>query len=151
MTGDAFLMALLRLKVELKVHTDKAVAEALGMKKESFNSRKTRGSFPVDKLFALIGRRPDLKVDAHYVLTGMRAGAPAKPHLKLLVSGSIVRLPPRVGCANRATPAAAVSLDTADATAIAKAAAAYRISERQAGREVGIYYAVRHVVRQAAG
>ena len=60
-------------------------------------------------------------------------------------------LPPRVDFGERAKPDGAVQLDTQDAQAIARAAAAFQFAERQAGREVGMDVAVEHVVRQAAG
>jgi hypothetical protein len=71
---DAFGGALLRLKEQTGLHTDKDVAELLGMTVKAFSARKTRGVFPEDKLFSLVARRPDLKVDATYVLTGERVG-----------------------------------------------------------------------------
>ena len=70
-----FSAALLRLKQQLGVQTDKEAAELLGMSQKGFNSRKVRGSFPEDKLFALVARRPDLQIDASYVLTGQRSAA----------------------------------------------------------------------------
>lgn len=72
---EAFGAALLRLKEQLKVHSDKEVAEALGMKPTALNSRKTRGSFPEDKLLALIARRPELRLDAGYVMTGRHSAS----------------------------------------------------------------------------
>lgn len=61
---------LLRLKQVLKLTDDQDVADALGMTKAAFSARKTRGAFPEDKVFALAAKRPDLKIDPAYVLTG---------------------------------------------------------------------------------
>ncbi len=63
-----FEQALLRLKDQLQVQTDKEVAKLLGMAPTSFNERKKRDSFPRDKLMALAVTRPDLHIDVHYVL-----------------------------------------------------------------------------------
>lgn len=63
--------ALARLKSQLGVTTDREVASALGLGEKAFNARKARGSFPEDKLFALASRRPELKLDPGYVMTGM--------------------------------------------------------------------------------
>lgn len=71
---DDFGAALLRLKEQLRLHSDKEVAVALGMSPTALNARKARGVFPEDKLFALMSKRPDLKIDATYVLTGDRGG-----------------------------------------------------------------------------
>lgn len=70
--------ALVRLKEQLGVSLDTEVAAALGMSREAFNSRKVRGRFPDDKLFALMSKRPELKIDATYVLTGNRDAAPVE-------------------------------------------------------------------------
>lgn len=74
---EGFGGALLRLKQVLGVHSDKEVAEALGMKPTALNSRKARNSFPEDKLLALIARRPELGIDADYVMTGRQRVVPA--------------------------------------------------------------------------
>lgn len=68
-----FEPVLLRLKEQLGVTTDKEVAEILGLKEKAFNARKTRDSFPEDKLLALHAKRPDLHLDIAYILTGERA------------------------------------------------------------------------------
>lgn len=70
---NSFEQALLRLKQQVGVQTDKDVAEMLGMTTTAFNARKKRDAFPEDKLLALVARRPDLAVDPQYVLTGMTA------------------------------------------------------------------------------
>nr|WP_256099277.1 helix-turn-helix domain-containing protein [Variovorax sp. SG517] len=77
--GPVFDYQLLRLKRELRVSTDGEVAKALGMTKAAFSERKRRNSFPKDKLLALVGFRPELKVDAAYVLTGIPSSTPAMP------------------------------------------------------------------------
>lgn len=73
--------ALLRLKEQLRLHNDKDVALALGMTPTGFNSRKVRGSFPGDRVYALAAKRPDLRIDPDYVLTGQRGAVvvEAKP------------------------------------------------------------------------
>lgn len=62
---------LARLKTALALPEDQDVAELLGMTKAAFSARKSRGSFPVDKLKALAADRPKLKLDVKYVLTGV--------------------------------------------------------------------------------
>ncbi len=62
---------LARLKTALALPEDQDVAELLGMTKAAFSARKSRGSFPVDKLKALAADRPKLKLDVRYVLTGV--------------------------------------------------------------------------------
>ena len=74
LSDGAALAKVARLKQVLGVHEDQAVAAALGIGKSSFSDRRRRGSFPEDKLFALMSKRPELKVDATYVLTGDKAG-----------------------------------------------------------------------------
>lgn len=66
---------LLRLKQALGVTEDQDVATALALTKAAFSDRKRRGAFPEDKLFALQARRPELGIDATYVLTGERLSA----------------------------------------------------------------------------
>lgn len=69
----SFRSMLLRLKEQTGLEADKQVADLLGMGAQAFNARKTRDSFPEDKLFALVARRPDLGIDPVYVLTGQRS------------------------------------------------------------------------------
>lgn len=69
---DLFLNALNRLKEALGVSKDKQVADALGLSDKALNARKTRDSFPEMEVVALIARRPELKLDVSYVLTGER-------------------------------------------------------------------------------
>lgn len=64
---------LLRLKEQVGIPTDKEVAALLGMSEKAFHARKTRGAFPEDKLFALAAKRPDLRIDVDFVLTGVSA------------------------------------------------------------------------------
>jgi transcriptional regulator with XRE-family HTH domain len=70
--GDArpFDEQVARLKRALGVADDQAVAKALGLSKAAFSNRKQRGAFPEDKLFALATRRPELKLDVRYVISG---------------------------------------------------------------------------------
>jgi transcriptional regulator with XRE-family HTH domain len=70
--SDDFATKLLRLKEALRVESDKEVAELLGLKPSALNARKKRGSFPETDLLALIAKRPDLNIDATYVLSGKR-------------------------------------------------------------------------------
>jgi len=69
---DFFSEAALRLKQELKVSEDKQVAEALGMSSNAWTMRKRRAAFPEKELRALAQRRPELRLDVEYVLTGYR-------------------------------------------------------------------------------
>lgn len=62
--------ATLRLKQQLKVTEDKAVAEVFGMTGKAWTARKRRGSFPDTELLALIAKRPDLALDYDYITTG---------------------------------------------------------------------------------
>ena len=64
---------LLRLKQIAKLTADQDVAALLGMTKEAFFQRKKRDAFPEDKLWALAKQRPELVIDAAYVLTGQHS------------------------------------------------------------------------------
>lgn len=75
---DFFDEAALRLKQQLKVTEDKQVAEMLGMTGNAWTMRKRRRSFPEVELYALAAKRPELKIDVKYVLTG-RAPQPMTP------------------------------------------------------------------------
>ena len=72
-----FSQKLLRLKQALGLAEDQQVADALGLSKAAFSDRKRRGVFPDGKLFELVSRRPDLKIDPAYVLHGERPPAAA--------------------------------------------------------------------------
>lgn len=61
---------LLRLKQIVKLTEDQDVAVLLGLSKAAFSDRKKRDAFPVDKLWALATRRPELRIDPMYVLMG---------------------------------------------------------------------------------
>lgn len=61
---------LLRLKQALGVAEDQDVANALGMNKAAFSARKVRGAFPGDKVSALALKKPALRLDVKYILTG---------------------------------------------------------------------------------
>lgn len=63
---------LLRLKQELKISTDKEVAELLGLSKTAFAERKRRNAFPKNELFVLATKRPEFSIDTYFVLTGER-------------------------------------------------------------------------------
>lgn len=68
----AFERAALRLKEVLGMQTDKDLASLLEMDVSAFNKRKTRGSFPEDKVLAFVAKHPDLDIDMDYVLTGSK-------------------------------------------------------------------------------
>lgn len=68
-----FGQAVLRLKQQVGEESDKAIGEVLGLSPPAFAGRKRRGSFPEDKLYALCAKRPELLIDAAYVLTGVRS------------------------------------------------------------------------------
>lgn len=67
---DFFDEAALRLKQQLKVTEDKQAAEMLGMTGNAWTMRKRRRSFPEVELYALAAKRPELKINVEYVLTG---------------------------------------------------------------------------------
>jgi hypothetical protein len=67
-----------RLKHELRVSKDQEIADFLGMSKSAFAERKRRGAFPAEKLHAAASDRPELKLDADYVLTGVTREAHAR-------------------------------------------------------------------------
>lgn len=65
-----FDMRLLRLKAHVGIKSDKHLAELLGMTDKALHARKRRDVFPDDKLYALALKRPDLRIDPGYILTG---------------------------------------------------------------------------------
>ncbi|WP_231409647.1 helix-turn-helix domain-containing protein [Ralstonia solanacearum] len=65
-----FDKSLLRLKEQLGVTTDKEAADLLGMSDKALNARKRRDSFPTKEVFALAAQRPELGLDADWVVTG---------------------------------------------------------------------------------
>lgn len=69
---NKFESQLLRLKQTVGITADQDVAALLGMSKAAFSDRKKREAFPDDKLGALAAKRPDLRIDVAYVLTGER-------------------------------------------------------------------------------
>ncbi|GHT94186.1 hypothetical protein FACS1894116_07800 [Betaproteobacteria bacterium] len=69
---DFFEEALLRLKQQVGVKTDKEVAALLGLSASALNTRKKRGNFPETELYALAAKRPDLRLDVGLVLHGDR-------------------------------------------------------------------------------
>lgn len=73
MLKDNFKQILLRLKGQLNVSTNKAIADMLGMTYGAFNARGQRGSFPVEKLLLLNEREPGLQLDVEYILKGTSA------------------------------------------------------------------------------
>ena len=81
---QSFDKILLRLKESLSVQKDKDVAEVLGISPTAFNGRKKRGLFPEDKLLALVTKRPDLKIDVNYILTGKPSGDMTRAEAKRL-------------------------------------------------------------------
>lgn len=73
-----FAQQLGRLKIALGKSKDVEVADALGMAKTALAERKRRGSFPDRELYALAAKRPDLKIDVAYVLTGITSESHAR-------------------------------------------------------------------------
>lgn len=82
--------ALLRLKAELRVLSDKDVAKHLGMKPTAFNVRKSRASFPREKVVAM---GAEGKIDAAFVLTGVRSDVHAQLAKVRVASEMAARLP----------------------------------------------------------
>lgn len=74
--STTFLQRLLRLKLQLNTELDRDVAAALGMSATAFNERKHRGSFPVDRLYAVAQQRPELGLDVAYILGDANTAAP---------------------------------------------------------------------------
>jgi hypothetical protein len=72
---NEFDAAVLRLKGQVGVTEDQALAALLGLSKASFSDRKRRRSFPADKVRSLAHQRPDLNIDVDYVLTGVAQAA----------------------------------------------------------------------------
>lgn len=77
-----FSDCLLRLKKALGVSKDIEIAEQLGLSKTAFAERKRRGAFPDRELRALVLKRPELRIDADYVLTGVSAKTKANQMLQ---------------------------------------------------------------------
>ena len=80
---NSFPGKLARLKESLGVDEDQEAAAALGMTKAALSARKQRDAFPDERVLQLVAARPDLGLDAVYILTGDRAliGA-ARDHLQ---------------------------------------------------------------------
>jgi hypothetical protein len=66
--------AWLRLKSELEMHEDSAVAEWLGMDMAAVNAFTMRGVFPVQQFLAAYATHHD-PIDKDYVLTGVNSAA----------------------------------------------------------------------------
>ena len=66
----SFEQALLRLKQQVGVKTDKEIAALLGLSASALNTRKKRGNFPETELYALAAKLPDIKLDVGFVLHG---------------------------------------------------------------------------------
>lgn len=77
-----FEEAALRLKQALKVINDKDAAEFIGMKPVAWSERKKRDSFPTKDVYALAQRRPELKLDAEWIVTGHSAYITTKTKLE---------------------------------------------------------------------
>lgn len=67
---DFFEEASLRLKQQLRVTQDKQAAAALSMTDAAWKMRKKRGEFPVDEVFALAAKQPELNLDPDWIVTG---------------------------------------------------------------------------------
>ncbi|MFT4243542.1 MAG: hypothetical protein QM569_14815 [Acidovorax sp.] len=65
-----FEEATLRLKQQLAVTQDKEVASYLGLSPRAWAGRKQSANFPEVELYALAAKRPELKINVEYVLTG---------------------------------------------------------------------------------
>lgn len=79
-----FLAALARLKEGLGLSKDKEVAAELGLSDKALNARKARASFPETELLALSARRPELKLDVAYILTGERVSELQREQMAVL-------------------------------------------------------------------
>lgn len=62
---------ILRLKAHVGFKSNKRIAELLGMTDKALQARKRRDVFPDDKLFALSAKRPELRIDPTYIMTGV--------------------------------------------------------------------------------
>lgn len=65
-----FDAATLRLKQGLGVTLDRDAAAALGLSARAWAGRKKTGQFPRKELYELAAQRPELALDATYILTG---------------------------------------------------------------------------------
>jgi hypothetical protein len=74
---NIFQARLDRLKRSLGVQEDQEAAEALNLSKAALSARKTRGAFPETELYALAAKRPELKLDVDYILTGLHPASAA--------------------------------------------------------------------------
>ena len=81
-----FNSALSRLKEGLGLSKDKEIAEALGLSDKALNARKTRDSFPETEVLALSARRPELRLDVTYILTGERVSETQRQQLAVLAA-----------------------------------------------------------------
>lgn len=81
-----FEEASLRLKQQIGVLQDKDLAEVLGFKSAAWVKRKARNAFPDAELYALAAKRPDLKIDVLYILTGISAYGQAEMALSARAS-----------------------------------------------------------------
>jgi hypothetical protein len=72
--------AVLRFKEMANVKTDKDVAGLLALDVSAFNKRKKRNSFPERELLALADKRPDLRLDVPYILTGIPTNVRSAMH-----------------------------------------------------------------------
>lgn len=88
-----FAHALLRLKEQLGVQSDKEVAALLEMSPTAFADRKKRDAFPEDKLFAYAAKHPQQKLDVAYVLTG----TPAQIHAAMADIRAAAEIAGKVG------------------------------------------------------
>lgn len=77
-----FEEAALRLKQAVKVNNDKDAAAFIGMKPVAWSERKKRDSFPIKEVYALAQQRPELKLDAEWIVTGHSAYITTKTKLE---------------------------------------------------------------------
>lgn len=86
----------LRLKQQLGVTLDKDVAALLGFTSRAWTGRKRTNSFPERELYALIAKRPELKIDVGYVLTGTPTPPEEAAQHALLIRHSVGLVPTEV-------------------------------------------------------
>lgn len=87
-----FEEATLRLKQQLAVTQDKEVAGYLGLSPRAWAGRKQSENFPEVELYALAAKRPDLKINVEYVLTGRAPQAMTPEGRNDYLAGKLVAL-----------------------------------------------------------
>lgn len=85
----------LRLKQQVSVRLDKDLAALLGFSAAAWACRKRFDSFPERDLYALIAKRPDLRIDVGYVLTGTPTQTPAAANASPCPTPAMPGTPPK--------------------------------------------------------